>query len=63
MPKHLITLVAVAVAAAAVAGCGSHRSSPLTPPAPATSVPVLGGGELPDVIDVPTTTPSATKVR
>ncbi|MET8428804.1 hypothetical protein [Nocardia sp. NPDC004860] len=60
MPKHLITMAAMAVAAVAVTGCSDHRSSPLTPPSPQTSAPVLGGGQLPDVIDVPTTIPAST---
>ncbi|MEV0465908.1 hypothetical protein AB0I30_31025 [Nocardia tengchongensis] len=62
MLKHWITVVAIAVAAVTVTGCGDHRSTPLTPPAPSTSAPVMGGGELPDVIDVPasTATPSST---
>ncbi|MGW4351104.1 hypothetical protein ACWELJ_03340 [Nocardia sp. NPDC004582] len=60
MPKHLITVAAIAMVAAAMTGCGDHRSSPLTPPAPTSSVPVLGGGRLPDVIDVPTAVPSTT---
>ncbi|MEU6581130.1 hypothetical protein [Nocardia sp. NPDC046763] len=63
MPKHLITVASIALAVVAVAGCGSHHSSPLTPPTSATSVPVFGGGQIPDVIDVPTTTPSTSKAR
>ncbi|WP_433565388.1 hypothetical protein ACQP1O_09085 [Nocardia sp. CA-151230] len=63
MPKHLITVASIALSVVALAGCGSHHSSPLTPPTSTTSVPVFGGGQIPDVIDVPTTTPSATKAR
>ncbi|MGV9664336.1 hypothetical protein [Nocardia niigatensis] len=60
MPKPLITMAAMAVAAAAITGCSEHRSSPLTPPSPQTSAPVLGGGQLPDMIEVPITTPAST---
>ncbi|MFE3024902.1 hypothetical protein ACFXO9_25975 [Nocardia tengchongensis] len=61
MLKHWITVVSIAVAAATVTGCSDHRSTPLTPPEPSTSAPVMGGGQLPDVIDVPasTATPSS----
>lgn len=63
VPKHLITLATIAMAAVALAGCDNHRSEPLSPPAPATSVPFFGGGQIPDVIDVPTTTPSSTTTK
>ena len=60
MPKHLIAVAAIAMVAAAITGCGDHRSTPLVPPSPTSAVPVLGGGRLPDVIDMPTTTPTST---
>ncbi|MEC3957000.1 hypothetical protein VMT65_28455 [Nocardia sp. CDC153] len=66
MRKHLITVATIALLAGTVAACGDHRSAPLTPPSPTSSVPFLGGGQIPEVIDVPTSTPattSATKTR
>lgn len=59
MPKHLITVAAIVMVAAAITGCGAHRSTPMTPPAPTSSVPYLGGGRLPDVIELPTAVPSS----
>ncbi|MGW4248790.1 hypothetical protein [Nocardia sp. NPDC004722] len=58
MPKHLITLATLTAVVAVLAGCSDHRSTPLTPPA-TTTVPMLGGGQIPDVIDVPTGTTTA----
>ncbi|MFE3192877.1 hypothetical protein ACFXHA_27970 [Nocardia sp. NPDC059240] len=61
MPKHLITLATLTAMVAVLVGCSDHRSTPLTPPT-TTAVPMLGGGQIPDVIDVPTgtTTPAST---
>ncbi|PSK28377.1 hypothetical protein D6158_26530 [Nocardia seriolae] len=59
MGKRQITIGVGAVVVAVITGCGSHRSAPLTPPATATSVPFLGGGRIPDVIDMTTPTTTA----
>lgn len=63
MHKRLITTAAIALTLAAAPGCADHRNTPLAPPTPTTPVPVLGGGQVPDVIEVPTatTTPTTTK--
>ncbi|AYF74374.1 hypothetical protein D7D52_11450 [Nocardia yunnanensis] len=70
MPKHLITLASFTVLVAAIAGCSDHKPAPLAPPTPATAVPAFGGGQIPDVIDVPsasatptTTTKTTTAVK
>ncbi|OJF79510.1 hypothetical protein NS14008_10265 [Nocardia seriolae] len=63
VPKRLITVVMLGMSVAAMSGCADHRGTPLTPPSPSSSVPVLGGGQVPDVIDVPTTSPSTTTTR
>lgn len=60
MPKHLITVAAIVMVAAAITGCSGHRGSSLTPPEPTSAVPYLGGGRLPDMIEVPTGIPSST---
>ncbi len=65
MPKRLITTAAIALTLVAAPACADHRNTPLAPPTPATSVPVLGGGQVPEVIEVPTATsiPTTTKSR
>ncbi|WP_405494157.1 hypothetical protein [Nocardia sp. NBC_00511] len=60
MPRFLITTATLAVIVAAATSCADHRSAPLTPPTPATSVPVFGGAQVPDVVEIPTTTPTST---
>lgn len=59
MPRFLITTATLAVIVAAATGCADHRSAPLTPPTSATSAPVFGGAQVPDVVEIPTATPTS----